>query len=375
MDKKKTNAHAGEWKPVLCKLLWLLIIPAGYGLSKLASAYPALTEKYFSSGIYGYISSAIGFIMSFAKGISVAEMLVYAAVVAIATLIIINIVKLVSGKLRFAKLISFILSLAVFAGVLFNLFYIVWGFNYSRPTLSTLMGLNVEPRSASELQKLSITLARRAADIRENVDEDEDGVFTLKEGYEVYFDQIPAAYHDLGKSEPLFSRKTYPVKPVLASVGMSYAGIAGVFFPFTAEANVNVDQPSLLLPVSAAHETAHYLGVAREDEANFVAYLACTHSDIPAIEYSGVMLALINCMNKLYAADKDLYYEVREIYTNAMVRDLTAYNAYWASFEGPVEEKVNSINDNYLKFNQQENGVKSYGMMVDLLLAYYSKAS
>ena len=30
------------------------------------------------------------------------------------------------------------------------------------------------------------------------------------------------------------------------------------------------------------------------------------------------------------------------------------------------------MNDTYLKFNKQEDGVNSYGMMVDLLLAYYA---
>ena len=89
--------------------------------------------------------------------------------------------------------------------------------------------------------------------------------------------------------------------------------------------------------------------------------------------YSGAMLALINCMNKLYAADTDLYSAVREKYSDGMLRDLSDYNAYWAAFEGPVEEKVTKINDNYLKFNEQEHGVQSYGMMVDLLLAYEAK--
>ena len=63
------------------------------------------------------------------------------------------------------------------------------------------------------------------------------------------------------------------------------------------------------------------------------------------------------------------------LYSEGMLRDLRDYNAYWDSFEGPIEEAVDNMNDNYLKFNKQENGVKSYGMMVDLLLAYYAKGS
>ena len=157
---------------------------------------------------------------------------------------------------------------------------------------------------------------------------------------------------------------------------MSYGGIAGIYIPYFAEANVNINQPALLIASSAAHETAHYLGVAREDEANFVSYLACTYSLDASVRYSGTMLALINCANQLYASDAELYRRlVSEYYSEGMLRDLRDYNAYWDSFEGPMEEAVDNMNDNYLKFNKQENGVKSYGMMVDLLLAYYAKGS
>lgn len=375
MDKKKRKSRIDrqEWAKVGKKLLWLLIIPACFGLAQLASKYPEITEKYFSQGIYPYISMYLGKASSFAGNRSVAELLIYAAIIIIVLLILIRIIGLITGRIKFARFVGFLLSLCITAGVLFNLFYFDWGFNYSRPSLYKLMNLDVEPRSVEELESLCYDLAERAVALREEVAEDSDGVFTLPEGYAAYFNKIPDAYDCLGETESLFSRKVYPAKAVLASAGMSYAGISGIFIPFTGEENVNVDQPALLLLSSAAHETAHYLGIAREDEANFVSYLACISSDVPAIEYSGVMLALINCTNKLYATDQDLYYGVRAKYSDGMIRDLTDYNEYWASFEGPVEEKVNEINDHYLKFNQQENGVKSYGMMVDLLLAYYAK--
>lgn len=375
MDKKMRARKYDEndWSHVLAKLPWLAVLAAGYGLVMLASKYPEHTETYYSRGVFPYISAFLGRISSYARGVSIVELLIYAGIISIVVIAIIKIIGLVLGKISFARFLSFLLGLCVAAGVLFNLFYIDWGYNYSRPSLYTLMELDVEPRPVEELEALSRMLAERAVELRAEVEEDEAGVFTLPEGYEAYFYKIPEAYEALGAEEELFSRKTYPAKGVLASVGMSYAGIAGIFVPFTGEANVNVDQPALLMLSSAAHETAHYLGIAREDEANFVGYLACAYSDAPAIEYSGVMLALINCTNKLYAADQELYNGVRALYSQGMLRDLSDYNEYWASFEGPIEEKVTKINDNYLKFNQQDEGVKSYGLMVDLLLAYYAE--
>ena len=85
------------------------------------------------------------------------------------------------------------------------------------------------------------------------------------------------------------------------------------------------------------------------------------------------MLALINSANQLYKCDKQLYDRlVSEYYSEAMLRDIADYNKYWDTYEGPIEEAVDNMNDTYLKFNKQEDGVNSYGMMVDLLLAYYA---
>jgi hypothetical protein len=53
--------------------------------------------------------------------------------------------------------------------------------------------------------------------------------------------------------------------------------------------------------------------------------------------------------------------------------DLMYSSNYWKQFETKVAEISNKVNDSYLKANNQDDGVKSYGRMVDLLLAYYSK--
>ena len=54
-----------------------------------------------------------------------------------------------------------------------------------------------------------------------------------------------------------------------------------------------------------------------------------------------------------------------------MRRDLDAHRAYWARYGGRMQEAVDQINDSYLKQQKQEDGLLSYGRMVDLLLMYY----
>ena len=136
---------------------------------------------------------------------------------------------------------------------------------------------------------------------------------------------------------------------------------------------MNVDQPPLLLLHAAAHEMAHQLGLASEDEAEFTAFLACMRAPEPAIRYSAVMLALIRCGNALHGADAERYYAIVDArYSDGMRRDLADYTAYWDAFEGPAQEIATDMNDGYLKHNAQVSGVKSYGESIDMLLALYA---
>ena len=124
------------------------------------------------------------------------------------------------------------------------------------------------------------------------------------------------------------------------------------------------------IPATACHELSHLKGFAREDEANFIAYLACTASDNPEFNYSGAMLAYIHANNALYGAGEvELYREIRDSLCDTAKRDLIANSAFWDQYEGKVAEVSTQVNNSYLQLNNQSDGVKSYGRVVDLLLA------
>ena len=45
--------------------------------------------------------------------------------------------------------------------------------------------------------------------------------------------------------------------------------------------------------------------------------------------------------------------------------------SYWAQYRGPVSEISDKVNDTYLRINSQQEGSRSYGRMVDLLVGEY----
>ena len=160
-------------------------------------------------------------------------------------------------------------------------------------------------------------------------------------------------------------------KPLAFSAFLSVQNLTGIYSPFTVEANYNQDMTPYNIPFTACHELSHLRGFMQEEEANFIAWLACKDAPETELQYSGSMLAWIHCMNVLYEEDRAAWSEIREILSEEADVDLRANSEFWDKWDGAVAEVSEQINDNYLKANGQKDGVQSYGRMADLVVVYY----
>jgi len=82
-------------------------------------------------------------------------------------------------------------------------------------------------------------------------------------------------------------------------------------------------------------------------------------------------LALTHTMNALHRYDTETWNKIRSQYSEGVNRDLRDWRDHIERYEGLVEQVSSSVNDTYLKANRQEEGIHSYGRMVDLLLAEF----
>ena len=62
---------------------------------------------------------------------------------------------------------------------------------------------------------------------------------------------------------------------------------------------------------------------------------------------------------------------IRDALPDTVVADLRADNAYWAQFRGVVSKVSDTVYDGFLKSNGDTDGSKSYGVVTDLLVAYF----
>ena len=352
-------------------MLWLLFIPITYILTLLANDHPAEVERFYSNGIYPYIAHALLF--QSIPQVSIAEIIFLVAPFILLACLIVFIVRLVRNKKdRLIRGLEVLQKVVIVCGVVYFLFYFLWGFNYSRLSYSEIADLSPQQSSTAELKKLCESLIEQTNEARATLPSANDGTLSLSLETSDLQKITRAAYekarkdHIPGIENTLASPKALFISPLL-----SYTGIAGIYIPYTAESNYNNDSPMPLIGSTICHELAHRQGFAREDEANFISYLVCTNSQNKYLNYSGLLLATIHSMNKLAERDRKSYKELYALYTKEVTADLIANRAYWDAHSGEVEETVTRMNDSYLKNNNLTDGVASYGRMVDLLLAHH----
>lgn len=247
------------------------------------------------------------------------------------------------------------------------LFLLVWGLNYDRWPAARLFGLDSRGGDAGELAALGAELAQAAAGARASLAEDAAGV--VRADAADVLRRAPRGYATLAAAHPWLPRLTARPKALISSGLFSRLGITGLYMPFTGEAHVNVDAPAMLWPATACHELAHQRGLAREDEASFVGYLAGRAHPDPDFRYSAAFDVLGDVLSALADVDPEGARGAFLALDPGVRRDFLALTAWTRRHTGPARSAARSLNDAYLRAQGQADGVRSYGRVVDLLLA------
>lgn len=257
-------------------------------------------------------------------------------------------------------------------GILLLIFLFVglWGLNHFAPSMSEQIGLEVKPYSKSQITAAAKYYADRAGHYAVLVDRDENGDVIFPEFSEM--SKLAAdAYKTLGDQNPRFSDPVQKAKPLLFSEAFAYMGTTGIFVCLTGEPGVSTDTYIVDQPFTICHEMGHSLAFAAEDEANYCAFLACRASDSPILNYSGYYCAFFYCYNALKRQDAKAAQNLWKYCSEELKHDSATQYTHDAQYEGVVQNTVQKANDGYLKTFRQEEGVQSYGLVADYLIADY----
>ncbi len=249
-------------------------------------------------------------------------------------------------------------------GALLFLYTANCGINYYASAFSSYAGLEDGTYTAEELDALCSELVELVNEAAKN------GRQSYRENRSAWREESVKAMQAAGETFSCLSGFYPKPKEVLVSQILSVQQLCGVYSPFTVEANFNGDMPDYNVPHTLCHELSHLKGFMREDEANFIGYLACISSENKAFCYSGYLTGWVYAGNALARVDMERYIELTNQLCNEARQDLDENSEFWDRYESKVSEVANQVNDTYLKMNSQSEGVKSYGRMVDLMLSY-----
>ena len=310
---------------------------------------------------------------SSAVSFSVAELLITALSAAVIARLSWGLVRLIRRRSDRRRCCRLFMGLAATGLTVYALYCALWGVYYYGDDFSARSGLSDEPVSTAQLETVTAYFAGLANEYSEKVARDENGFYVCDR--ERIIEASATLFDSVVETLPCLAGPRVPVKPILLSRGLSYLDFTGFFFPMTGEANVNTDFPPGLFASTVAHELSHQRGVAKEQEANFTAVLACMSSGDADFCYSAALLAYTHLGNALYSADHAAWEKIYSQLNENIKRDFARDRAYWQQLETPGQSVSNTVYEGVLQSYGQELGMKSYGACVDLLVNYYCAAA
>ena len=356
------------------KRIWLLALtPVGLLLTLLARLDNGWVETVHSRYVYPLFANSLGGLLSLVP-FSVLEVLILLGGAALLGYLIWQTVRAVKdAEGRKDRLTRLALNLLGGGSVLYFGFVLFMGLNYYRDPIATHLDLQVEHATKQELYDLCKDLVEDCNRYRAQLQEGKDGVALLQdEGYYQTAQAAKEAMASLEEQIPILQAADIRNKPLMTSRLFSYALTTGIYIPF--ESGINVDARAHSVPATMCHELTHFRGFMREEEANFISYLACMRSDRADFRYSASLLAFTYAFSDLVVEDVEMARAIAGLCGEGMLRDLQAEDDYWNQFRGTAfGDASQTIYDEYLQANGQQSGLASYGEMVELLIAYRNR--
>lgn len=347
-------------------VLGLLIIAAI--IIRFISLHPLLVEKYYSTGIYPRISATLKYIFGWLP-FSIGDIIYGALIIWGLVKIMKGLFKVFKGKYTWAYLTAKLYPITIAFLVVYISFNALWGFNYNRKGITYQLEIKKEKYSTTDLITIDSILTEKVNESKSALIRQDKKYLTTKE----IFDAVAKTYNDISSRYPWLAYQQPSAKTSLWGWAGNYIGFIGYYNPFTGEAQLNTTIPKFIQPFTACHEVAHQLGYAKENEANFVGYLAATNSSDTLFHYSVYLDMYLYTQRNLFILDstKAKYFSKQLI--PAVKADLTELKKFNEAHQSPLEPVFKWVYQKYLEKNEQPAGLLTYDEVTGFLIAYYKK--
>ena len=338
---------------------WIIFLPIQWTIVQILASYPNFVETYYSSITYPFISAFLRIITGWIP-FSVGDVIYFVLAFSIVESIV-GIFK--KRKINFKKTIALV-------SVFYFAFHFLWGLNYLREPIHKTFKIQELEYTTQELEEFTNKLIYNLNTVHSKiVNNDTLKVIVPYTKKEIY-NKVKNGFDNFSKSNSVIKYNYQSSKNSLISYPLSYMGFSGYMNPFTGEAQVNSLNPLVTYPSTSSHEVAHQLGFAAENEANFIGFLTSINNDDVYFQYSGYYMALRYALNDLYRHDQDKYKIAVKRLHKGIVKNMKDSQLHWSKFRNTLEPVFKIIFNQFLKANKQKQGIKSYNLMIGLLINY-----
>ena len=344
------------------KIILALSLLPQYFLLKVVKQYPEFMETYYSMGIFPVLSKLLNTAFKWIP-FSVGDLLYIVLIIFVIRWTIVNWKRLRSDPKAWG------LDVLSFVSLLYFMFHLCWGFNYYRLPLHTTLNLNPK-YTTTQLKSVTNQLILKTNALHLEITQDSLLKTTLPYGFSELTEISQTGFSELEKVYPNFKHDGKNSKKSLFSTPLSYMGFSGYVNPLTLEAHINAVMPLNSMPTTIAHEQAHQLGYAAENEANFIGFLASIHNKDLYFNYAGYKFALGYCLRELSKRNPDVYASTLCAINPGILEDYQEAFEFWSTYNNPLEPIFKGFYSRFLKANNQAKGIESYSYVVALLVDY-----
>jgi len=347
---------------------WVLLIVLSI-LIKWASWYPGWVERNYSLGIYPWIAKAQRYLFGWIP-FSIGD-LFYGFLVLVILYKTFQFFKaLFLKKVNRRYFIGGLQQIIFFFLFIYVFFNLLWGLNYNRRGIAYQLNLDVKQYSLADLDTLTRALEQKVNFYAATVDLSQRDSADKKK---TLFRNAEKAFREAAKQYPFLDYEPRSVKPSLYSYLGNYLGFQGYYNPFSGEGQVNTTVPKFLEPFVTTHEIAHQLGYARENEANFVGFIACRYYDNPVFRYSVYYDMYNYAVGEVFRRDTVLGKSFQDSLHPQVIKDQQEFRNFYRKYRNPIEPVIMWGYGQFLKANNQPAGKRSYNEVVAWLIAYYKR--
>lgn len=260
-------------------------------------------------------------------------------------------------------------ALSVLA-IFYFFFHLLWALNYYREPLFEKMKIQREYTDA-ELLAFTKKLIAKTNEIQFQITKKDSAKIVFPYSQNQAFQMNLSGYKNLAIEYPYFKYEIPSIKKSLFSLPLTYMGFGGYLNPFTNEAQVNDLLPMYNFPVTSCHEMAHQMGYASESECNFIGVLASVRNQNLYYQYSGYSFALRYCLGIWQAKDEKTFKELKSTVHIGILKNYQESQDFWKQYDTFIDKGFHVFYDNFLKTNNQKDGMEGYSKFVDLMVNYY----